>query len=320
MTAPLVLNADDITARLKRVDAVAAVRNGFIAYSQGKAVIPAPGELNFSDPPGDAHIKYGRLEGGDHYVVKIASGFPENMRRFQVPTSQGLMLLFDANTGAPRAVLFDEGLLTRARTAIAGALATEVLAPSQIDCIGVLGSGVQARLQLEYVKDVTLCRTVKLWSPDPRRRQDCAADLAKTGFDATAVSTPAEVAKGSQLIITTTRSESPLLSAADVEPGTHVTAVGSDTTAKTELASDLLGKADFVVADSKSQCQTRGEISHALRAGAINNDDVIELGAVLGGMAEARSADHQITIADLTGVAVQDLAIAEAVFQADHPR
>ncbi|MEO0410513.1 MAG: ornithine cyclodeaminase family protein [Pseudomonadota bacterium] len=317
MTPPLVLNASEIAARLDTVDAHGAVRDGFIAYSQGKAVIPAPGELNFTDPPGDAHIKYGRLEGGAHYVVKIASGFPENMRRFHVPTSQGLMLLFDARTGAPRAVLFDEGLLTRARTAIAGALAAQTLAPKKIECIGVLGSGVQARLQLEYIKDVTPCRAAKLWSPDAGRRQACVADLAKLGFDATAVSSPADVARGSQLIITTTRSGRPLLSADDIGPGTHITAVGSDTPAKTELAVDLLSKADCVVADSKSQCQSRGEISHALRAGTIADDDIVELGAVLAGTAQGRSAYQDITIADLTGVAVQDLAIAEAVFQAD---
>ena len=115
------------------------------------------------------------------------------------------------------------------------------------------------------------------------------------------------------LIVTATASSTPLLSAADLRPGTHVTAMGSDTPEKTELSPDLLARADAVVADSRAQCLVRGEVHHALGAGAIAEDKVVELGDVIAGRAPGRRSPADITVADLTGVAVQDIVVVKAV-------
>ena len=124
------------------------------------------------------------------------------------------------------------------------------------------------------------------------------------------------MAAPSQLIVTTTPSSTPLLQAADIRPGTHITAIGSDTAEKQELAADVLALADVVVADSLEQCRTRGEIARALAAGAIMADKAVELGSLLAGEAAGRTAAEQITVFDSTGVAVQDIAIATAVVDA----
>jgi len=298
---------DDIEAVLAEIDTLGAVEAAFRAYSRGDAVIPPVGEMHLE--AGEVHLKYGYLRGGDHYVVKIASGFYGNAA-LGLPSSNGLMLLFDQRTGQPVAVLLDEGRLTDARTAAAGAVAARHLAP-EVTCVGIVGTGIQARLQLQYLESVTLCRQAVVWGRRREAAEAYAADIS--GWNVHVARDVDELADRANLIVTTTPATSPLLTR--VRPGTHITAMGSDTPNKQELASALVAAADVVVADSLSQCALRGEISQAVRAGVFELSNALELGAVIGG-ARARSDPNQITIADLTGVAVQDLAIAEAVFTA----
>ncbi|MEM7354108.1 MAG: ornithine cyclodeaminase family protein [Acidobacteriota bacterium] len=307
-----VIDLDQIRQALESVDVLEEVAAGFVAYSHGESVVPPVGELVLEDPPGDVHIKYGYLRGGETYVIKIASGFYDNPKR-GLPSSNGLMLVFDRETGQPQAILLDEGYLTDVRTAAAGALAARHLAPSSVQRIGIVGAGIQARLQLEYLAQICDCRQVLAWGRSPDAMARYRDDMAAKGFDVEIACDSAEVAAGCDLIVTTTPSTEPLLRAADVRPGTHITAMGSDTPGKQELDAALLGRADRVVADSIVQCRERGEIAHALQAGLVREKDLVELGSVIVGDAVGRTAEDQITVADLTGVAVQDIQIATAV-------
>jgi ornithine cyclodeaminase len=126
---------------------------------------------------------------------------------------------------------------------------------------------------------------------------------------------PQEVAARCNLIVTTTPAKEPLLSVGDIRPGTHITAMGSDTEDKLELEPEILGKADVVVADSLPQSESRGEIFQAVRAGALDRASVVDIGAVVAGTSKGRTDDSQITVCDLTGVAVQDLMIAQGVLE-----
>ena len=123
------------------------------------------------------------------------------------------------------------------------------------------------------------------------------------------------LAEKSNLIITTTSSEKPILHEDDIKLGTHITAVGADTASKRELDISILNRADLIIADSISQCKVRGEISHALLKNIISSDEVIELGSILSGKRIGRTSKDQISVADLTGVAVQDLQIAKAIYE-----
>ncbi len=306
-----VATREQIEAVLPKVDVLAEVEAGFVAYSRGEAVIPPVGELLFDDPPGDVHIKYGCLRGGDTYVVKIASGFYDNPK-LGLPSSNGLMLLFDQKTGALLRVLLDEGHLTDVRTGAAGAVAARALAP-EVEAIGILGGGIQAREQLRQLAAVTPCRRVLAWARSPDAAEAYGAEMGEEGFEVQRVTSPAAVAAGANLIVTTTPSTEPLLAAADIRPGTHLTAMGSDGGHKQELSAEILAAADRVVADSVGQCLERGECRHAVAAGLIAPEALVELGAVLAGTVPGRTHPSQITVADLTGVAVQDLAIAQAV-------
>jgi len=307
----------DIARVLPGLDLMAAIEAGFAAYSRGEATVPPVGELLFQR--GDAHIKYGYIKGDATFCVKVATGFYDNPAR-GLSSSNGLLMLFDAATGASVAVLLDEGRLTDLRTAIAGAVAAKYLAPKVVSAIGVIGTGIQAQLQVRHLKGVTACRKLYVYG---RRREAVEAycrTMRDEEFEVIACATPAIVAARANLIVTTTPADAPLLKASDVKPGTHINCVGADTPEKNEVAADVFAKAALVAADSRSQCATRGDIHHALASGAIGEDRIVELGAIINGDAQGRQNDRDITIADLTGVAVQDIKIAQAVYAAIEAR
>lgn len=310
-----VIGLDRIKEAVQTIDLLPVIEAGFVAYAAGKAVVPPVGELVFREPPGDVHIKYGYLTDDAYYVIKIASGFYENPA-LNLPSSNGLMLLFSRQTGALSCILMDEGYLTDLRTAVAGAIAARYLAPRRVHRIGVVGTGTQARLQLRYLTRVTDCRDAVVWGRQQDRLMRYREDMTAEGFTIAMTQDMDDVAASCNLIVTTTASTTPLIQAGQLRRGTHVTAVGADTPEKQELDPALLGEADLVVADSRAQCVVRGEIAHAVRGGVLDRQDLVELGEILAGSARGRTSDDQITVADLTGVAVQDIQIAKAVYEA----
>jgi len=306
---------DDLVAGMDPMKLLKDMQQGFINYSQGRSVIPPVGELILPERNGEVHIKYGYTKEEAYYCIKIASGFYDNPA-LNLDSSQGMMLLFSQETGAPKAIILDEGYLTNLRTAIAGALVAKAMSPNNVTGVGIVGTGVQARFQLEeLVKSGFPVQKVWIWGRNPVKAQALQTHFSRQ-FEVNIASSTTELAQHCNLIITTTTAKNPLLMAADIQPGTHISAIGSDTPDKQELASDILGKANLVVADSLSQCAVRGEIFHATAAGELAPNAAVELGNVLAGDHPGRVDDGQITVADLTGVAVQDIAIADAVYQA----
>jgi ornithine cyclodeaminase len=287
------------------------IARGFVEYSAGRVAVPPVGHLGFDDPPGDLHVKYGHVRGDDVFVIKVATGFPRNVER-GLPTGDGAMLVLDAHTGLLRAILLDHARLTDLRTAAAGAVAARALARRALRRVGVLGGGVQARLQLRMLAHATACRELVVWNRTRERAEALAAEAAQLGFDASVARDAATVAANADLLVTTTAARAPLFPADVVRPGTHVTAVGADAPGKQELDPALLGRADLVVVDSRAQCADHGELAHALAAGVVSGGAVRELGEVLADRSFAR-ADDAITVCDLTGVAVQDIVVARHV-------
>ncbi len=303
---------DEIEAVLPGIDLVGIIEEGFVRYSRGEVVVPPVGEMLFDNPPGDVHIKYGYIRNAEHYVIKIASGFYDNIK-LGLPSTDGMMLVFKQATGQLDSILLDNGYLTTMRTAAAGAVAAKHLAPRNVERIGIIGAGQQARAQVRLLKEVTDCREAMVCGQNRDEADLCAADMRQCGFSVETATHASEVAAQCNLIVTVTPSKTPLLYAADIRPGTHITAIGSDTPEKQELDCVILARADIVVTDSLAQCVSRGEIYKALEAGAISKSSVVELGQVISDSNLRRTSDEQITVADLTGLAVQDIQIATAV-------
>lgn len=307
-----IISLEQIKEILPAIDLIPAIEKSFVAYSQKKAVVPPVGELLLEN--GEVHIKYGFIRKDQFYVVKIASGFYQNAK-LGLSSSNGLMLLFKQQTGELVSILLDEGHLTDVRTAVAGAVAAKFLAPENVSKIGIVGTGIQAKLQLKYLKKVTPCREALVWGRGEKQLKDFRTAMKHEGFSISTTLNANEILPNCNLVVTTTPSKSAILFAENIQKGTHITAIGSDTPQKQELDSRILQMADLIVADSISQCLERGEIHRAISAGDISKRGLVELGTIISKEKNGRTSDEQITVADLTGVAVQDIAISTAIFE-----
>lgn len=315
---PAVLELDAIRPLIDVSQLIREIEVGFELYSKGQAMIPPVGFLHFDEPPGDVHIKYGAIPGDDYYVLKVASAFYKNPE-LGLPASDGSIMVFSQKTGELKLVLLDKCWLTDMRTAAAGAVAAKHLAVKKVDCIGIVGTGVQARLQLELLRHVVDCGRCLVWGRDSTKVRAMIKDVRGSDgikgweLEIDAADSLESLVTQCKLIVTTTSAKTPLIRASWVQKGTHVTAMGSDDHGKQELESSLLAKADLVVADSVSQCVDHGECYSAVRDGQIEKGDILELGNVISNPGIGRTSEEQITIADLTGIAIQDIQIAKMV-------
>ncbi len=308
MTFPI-YGLAELRAVLKRADMLRVVRDACIQHAQNNIVSAKSGELLFQEPPGDCHIRLGYLRGGETFVVKLAMGFYENPSR-GLETNNGLMLVFSSHTGKIVAVLNDEGWLTSWRTAAVGALAAKAGAPSQVTALGILGTGHQAEQQAHWAADVLGIDQVFVWGRDPAKATRLAEKLGHHGLKAHAAATVEDVFQHCNVVITCTPSTQAIVPASAVKPGTHIVALGADSLGKQELDPRILALAGVIMTDDHRQCAERGELAHALRGGLITHAADVSLGQVLAGNAPGRTSADDVTVADLTGLAAQDIAIA----------
>ena len=329
-----IVSTDSFALRL-----IDAIKKGFISYSNGGfnscpiQTMGAPPMAPFSSSNtssgggGDGNyqaqtcVKSGYVTGESHYVIKVASGgHPFN--------NSGLVQLFSQSTGKLDSLLLDEGILSELRTAAVGAVVAQLLAPDILmtenngneGCIGVLGTGIQARYQLQYLAHVIKCRNVKVWGRTSENVQKYINDMNLQGWKVSPVDTPQDLLTDCSLIVTTTSSREPLLQCtSDIKHPLHITCIGSDATGKMELDPKLVAKADLLVADCKLVTSERGEFEDALKHNLVELDSVVELGNFVERKELHRQRkdgdedDCRLTIFDSSGVAVQDCVIAAMV-------
>ena len=296
--------------------ALTAVSDAFTKLANGQATMPPIMRVDVPENNGEVDIKSAYIKGLDGFAVKMSSGFFNN-RQLGLPSLSGMMVLLSAVTGFPQALLLDNGYLTDVRTGLAGALAAKHLAAKQVDTVGVIGAGMQGRYQMRALQLVRTFSKLVVYDRDAEQVDKYVTEMAsELDVEVIAANDVEQVVRKSQVVVTTTPAKSPHLLAEWLHPGLHITAMGSDAEEKNELEPAVLGKADFLVCDRKSQVFRLGEHHHALAAGIITEDmDIVELGEITGGRRHGRDDDAQITICDLTGTGVQDTAIALLAFQ-----
>jgi len=280
-----IITLEEMKPHLQIPPLIEAIEKGMRAFSEGKVLLPPVGHLPFK--LGDVHVKSAAYIDGEVYVIKIASSFGS--------ITDGMMLLFCQKTGHPLAVLLDEGYLTELRTGIVGAICAKRFASKRIEGIGIIGTGNQAFFQLKVLREIFPHEKIIVWG----RNKNKAKTFAKE-HKITVVDHLDELTKTCNLIVTTTSAHEPFLFAHQIRPGTHITAMGSDQIGKQELDTTLIQKARVFV-DSLEQCLAFGEASHAPCS-------PVEI------FTGKRETEEEITIADLTGVGIQDLAIASYVY------
>lgn len=291
---------------------VDVIERAFAALAGGAVVMPPVLHMELPACNGEVDVKTAWVPGLGSFAVKISPGFFDNPA-LGLASLNGLMVLLGARTGVVEAVLLDNGYLTDLRTAAAGAVAARHLAPREVRTAAVLGAGVQARLQVQAAHLVRPFRRVCVWARDAARARACAVDLAgRLELEAHVCASPHEAVSQAQLVVTATASRRPLLEAASLHPGLHVTAVGADAPGKNELHPEVLARAGRLVADRRSQSERIGELRAALACGVLDAraEEVVELGQVVAGELPGRLDEAQITVCDLTGTGVQDTAIA----------
>jgi ornithine cyclodeaminase len=292
------------------LDAIEAV---YPQISGGSVSMPPIQRIDVPEHNGEIDIKSAYLPDALGIAVKVSTGFFDNPA-LGLPSLGGLMLVFESTTGLPAAALFDNGNLTNLRTALAGAVAAKHLARADATTVGVIGAGVQARLQVEALGLVRPIERVLVWARRSEAADGAARDLhERLGVVAVSVGSPAEAATTGGILVTTTPATEPFIDRSCLRPGLHVTAIGADAEHKRELAADALAAADLFVCDARAQSERLGEL-RAARADGIEVDPV-ELGEVIAGTVPGRTADDAITICDLTGTGAQDTAIASLVIE-----
>ena len=291
--------------------AIDCIEGAFAALAGGKVVMPPVLSMEMPTQGGEVDVKTAFVPGLPSFAIKVSPGFFGNPA-LGLPSTSGLMMLFSAQTGMLEALLLDNGYLTDLRTAAAGAVAARHLSRQDASTACILGTGVQARLQLAALCLVRPITRAVIWGRDADRAEKAAQDMAeRQGIDVRAVPDAETAARQADIIVTTTPATAPILQAGWLKPGQHVTAMGSDQHSKSELAPDCLTAADLYVPDRLSQTRVIGELRSAIAAGLIAPDrEFAELGAMIAGSAPGRQSDDQVTIADLTGTGVQDTAIA----------
>jgi ornithine cyclodeaminase len=309
------LNKTEIMELFSFEKAVSLIQNAYIASANGNVQTAEVVHLGFPKSNGDCHIKSGHIADTASYVIKIASGFYDNPSK-GLASSNGMMLAFSATTGETVAILRDEGWLTDMRTAIGGALATRALACTSASKVLLIGTGIQAKMQAKCLVKLMPERglTFRVWGRNSTAARNTAAELSKQGLEIKVVSTLQKEVSTADIIITTTPSTTPLFANDLVRHGTHVTAIGADSPGKQELPTGLVTSASLRVCDIARQSLEHGEFQ---TAGKLKPSlDVTELGHILSGAHSGRHSDNEITIADLTGIAAQDIAITQAIIDA----
>ncbi len=294
-----------------------AVRDAYVSVSDGRADVPPVGHIAFPQANGDCHIKYGYIAGDDVFAVKIAAGFYDNPSK-GLPSSTGVVLAFSATTGQLQAILNDEGYLTDLRTGLGGAVATLAMCRASARRFLIVGTGTQAywlARALSGLAEGEIQIQIAVWGRNIDKAQELSERLSAVGISIDIETDLAAATGRADAILTATPSTVPLIKSDWVKPGCHITALGADGPGKQELDTELVARADVRVSDSLSQSLGHGEFAHARAAGKISTENCVELGAVLNGMARGRTTEDEITVADLTGVATQDIAMARTVLK-----
>jgi ornithine cyclodeaminase/alanine dehydrogenase-like protein (mu-crystallin family) len=307
------INRDEVARRLTYEMCIPIVRRAMIALSRGetkqllRSIIPLSRGRLFGVMPGamGAHAAFG---------AKLISVFHENFAR-GIQSHQGLVILFDPDSGAPVCVVH-AGELTAIRTAAASAVATDALARKDARRLALLGYGEQAATHARAICKVRNLESIVVWGRSPGRAKSFAERMrAELALPVVAAQAVPEAVAEADIICTVTSAAEPILEGAWVRPGTHLNLVGSGYAGPTEVDNDLVVRSRFIADSRESVLQQGAEFLRAKAEGLVGDEHIVaEIGQVLAGQVEGRRSAEEITVYKSLGHIVQDLASAWALY------
>ena len=288
-------------------------KRAYQLFSQGKTITPPFTVFTIPENNGSVHFKCGYVPGEQYFAMKYSGVFYGN-EKFGKSSFLGLFTVFDAETGEVKAVIDDKGYLTDYRTGVAGAIATSTLANPESKTVAMIGTGVQARMQLfSLLQVMPNIQTLQVWGRTESKMEKYIQEVGKIypNLIIKACKNAQEALQDADIIYTVTYSEKPIIKADWVKKGAHITAVGACEPTMQELDSKILEMANIVCVDSVEACAENGELHHALDMGCVDKNSVLELGRAISSNIKRKPND--ITVCDLVGIGFQDAVIAGCV-------
>jgi len=312
-----ILSAQDVRKALPIADAIAGMKMAYAQLSTQQAVVPLRARIDVTPHQGTALIMPAYLMQSDDLAVKIVSVFPGNVKRNE-PTIYATVLVLDAETGRPLAMM-EGGMLTAIRTGAGSGAATDLLARPDASVVAILGSGVQARTQLEAVCAVRNIREARVYSPTHEHAVLFARELRGKGPipQLMRIMTDADTAvRGADIICAATTSTTPVFNGKLLQPGVHINGVGSFQPSMREFDEETVLKSLVVVDSREAVWEEAGELIAPLQKGHIQKGHIhAELGEIVAGLKPGRENDRQITFFKSVGVAVQDVMAGKIALQ-----
>jgi alanine dehydrogenase len=313
-TPTLVLTRSDVAKLLTAPECITAVEASFRLYGEGCALPPSI--LGVHTGEGSYHIKAGILNTGKAYfAAKTNANYPANRRRHNLPTIQGVVLLSDAEDGTILA-LMDSVEITSLRTGAATAVAAKYLSREDSRTVAIIGCGNQGRSSIRMLRYVRVIDRVWAYDSDHNAAEAFLQEMSAEGsIHIQKVDTPAEAVRACDICVTCTPSTEPFLMKNWLRPGSFIAAVGADSEEKQELDPEVVASSKLVT-DITAQCETIGELHHALDAGVVQRGhEYAELGEIVAGKKSGRTNRHETIVFDSTGMALQDAAAAALIYQ-----
>ncbi|WP_324823875.1 ornithine cyclodeaminase family protein [Sinanaerobacter sp. ZZT-01] len=313
MMNTLLLNLNEVQSLLTIEDTVEAVKAGYMAFNRGVVQMPPVVSLMAHKFNGEMDFKMGYSEQEDIIGIKMAGGYWDNPKKYNLPSGLAMICLFDAANGVPICIL-DGTLITGYRTAAAGTIGALCLARKDAENIAMIGTGMQARLQVMALSKYFNIKNVRVYGIEGQEKyvEEMQSQHPDIHFSATSAQ---EAVENAEIVITATASHNALVYDQWVKPGTHINAIGCDMEGKQELDPSIFMRAK-IVNDSRMECKKRGDTQHPFKAGHITDDNIhAEIGEILLGQKCGRENENEITIFDATGLSVQDINTSLFVYR-----
>lgn len=311
----LVLTGEQVEGLITMKEAIRVVEGAFREKGEGKVQMPPKLYITLDEFEGDFRVMPTYLLSSHAAGVKIVNVHPNNPTKYGLPTVMGTIVLLEPETGYPMCVM-DGTWLTAIRTGAGSGVATKYLAKAGPISVAMIGAGVQARTQLMALAEVRPISSAKVYDLVPESSERFVKSMRRLMKGRlTSVSSVDEATQGADVIVTVTPARKPVLFSRYVRPGAHINAIGADAPGKQELDTEIMRRAKVVV-DDMEQASHSGEVQTCLRKGLLPRDDIYaELGDIVAGKKKGRESDDEITVYDSTGLAIQDVSTALAVYR-----
>lgn len=310
----LLLRRKDVRKIVSIKEAVSAIERVFKSFGRGRVQMPPKLYIHLHKHKGDFRAMPAYVEDMDSCAIKWVNVHPNNSR-FGMPAVMAVNILSDPRNGFPLCIM-DGTYATNLRTGAAGGVAAKYLARKNSEIVGMVGCGAQARTQLQALNEVFNIKEVRVWGHKAHYIKRFIRDMKRLGLSLKAAESIEECLRGCDIVVTTTPSRRPVVRLKWLKKGVHINAIGADAIGKEELEPAILKKAKIVV-DAWEQASHSGEINVPLRKKLLSRKDIYaNIGQIAAGKKRGRTSNSEITVFDSTGLAIQDVVIANLIYKA----